>query len=68
MCNSLMKCFFVDVTYEVTVYTGDRVGAGSDANAFINVVGENGDTGKRKLAISSNELPMQRGGVGYMLL
>ncbi|XP_057297839.1 myb-like protein X isoform X2 [Hydractinia symbiolongicarpus] len=52
-----------NVTYEVTVYTGDRVGAGSDANAFINIVGENGDTGKRKLAISSNELPMQRGGV-----
>jgi len=36
-------------TYKVTVLTGDRRGAGTDANVFITITGENGDSGKRNL-------------------
>lgn len=32
--------------YEVKVYTGDVMGAGTDADVFINIFGEYGDTGK----------------------
>ncbi|XP_045742290.1 lipoxygenase homology domain-containing protein 1 isoform X2 [Mirounga angustirostris] len=35
--------------YEVRVYTGDVMGAGTDADVFINVFGEYGDTGERRL-------------------
>ena len=33
--------------YEVKVYTGDVIGAGTDADVFINIFGEYGDTGNR---------------------
>ncbi|XP_061116516.1 lipoxygenase homology domain-containing protein 1 [Conger conger] len=42
-------------TYEVYVYTGRVWGAGSDANVYINIYGENGDTGERWLR-KSNQL------------
>lgn len=35
--------------YKITVVTGDRRGAGTDANVFITLFGENGDSGKRQL-------------------
>nr|XP_019595266.1 PREDICTED: lipoxygenase homology domain-containing protein 1 isoform X5 [Rhinolophus sinicus] len=35
--------------YEIKVYTGDILGAGTDADVFINIFGEYGDTGERKL-------------------
>ncbi|KAM5222354.1 lipoxygenase homology domain-containing protein 1 isoform 3-T3 [Ctenodactylus gundi] len=35
--------------YEVKVYTGDVIGAGTDADVFINIFGEYGDTGERRL-------------------
>ncbi|XP_070566658.1 lipoxygenase homology domain-containing protein 1-like isoform X2 [Ptychodera flava] len=38
--------------YKVFVYTGDVSGAGTDANVFINIYGELGDTGERKLVKS----------------
>ncbi|XP_056274884.1 lipoxygenase homology domain-containing protein 1 isoform X1 [Pseudoliparis swirei] len=41
-------------TYEVCVFTGDLLGAGTDANVFINIYGENGDTGERCLKKSDN--------------
>ncbi|KAM4575790.1 LOW QUALITY PROTEIN: lipoxygenase homology domain-containing protein 1 [Odontesthes bonariensis] len=41
-------------TYEVCVFTGDMLGAGTDANVFINIYGENGDTGERFLRNSDN--------------
>ncbi|KAJ3604053.1 hypothetical protein NHX12_028794 [Muraenolepis orangiensis] len=41
-------------TYEVSVFTGDTLGAGTDANVFINIYGENGDTGERCLKKSDN--------------
>jgi hypothetical protein len=33
------------VKYMVDVYTGNKIGAGTDANVFINIYGECGDTG-----------------------
>ncbi|XP_077916249.1 lipoxygenase homology domain-containing protein 1 isoform X1 [Halichoerus grypus] len=35
--------------YEVRVYTADVIGAGTDADVFINIFGEYGDTGERRL-------------------
>ncbi|CAL1540467.1 unnamed protein product [Lymnaea stagnalis] len=42
------------VHYTVQVYTGKKQGAGTDANVFINIFGEKGDTGKRILKRSKN--------------
>uniref|UniRef100_H3DGZ8 Lipoxygenase homology PLAT domains 1 n=1 Tax=Tetraodon nigroviridis TaxID=99883 RepID=H3DGZ8_TETNG len=48
-------------TYEVCVFTGDMLGAGADANVFINIYGENGDTGERYLSNSDNINKFERG-------
>ncbi|XP_062273857.1 lipoxygenase homology domain-containing protein 1 [Scomber scombrus] len=48
-------------TYEVSVFTGDMMGAGTDANVFINIYGENGDTGERYLKNSDNLNKFERG-------
>uniref|UniRef100_A0A3Q2ZDP0 Lipoxygenase homology PLAT domains 1b n=1 Tax=Kryptolebias marmoratus TaxID=37003 RepID=A0A3Q2ZDP0_KRYMA len=41
-------------TYKVSVRTGDMHGAGTDANVFLTIYGDLGDTGERKLAKSEN--------------
>ncbi|XP_012725509.2 lipoxygenase homology domain-containing protein 1 isoform X1 [Fundulus heteroclitus] len=48
-------------TYEVCVFTGDMMGAGTDANVYINIYGENGDTGERSLSNSDNLNKFERG-------
>ncbi|XP_075875519.1 lipoxygenase homology domain-containing protein 1 [Nelusetta ayraudi] len=48
-------------TYEVCVFTGDMLGAGTDANVFINIYGESGDTGERNLRNSDNLNKFERG-------
>ena len=45
---------FSVVPYEVTVYTGDKRGAGTNANVFINMFGTRGDTGDRPLKKSKS--------------
>ncbi|XP_063398724.1 lipoxygenase homology domain-containing protein 1-like isoform X1 [Mytilus trossulus] len=42
--------------YEVSVFTGDESSAGTDANVFLNIVGENGDAGERKLVKSETHM------------
>ena len=44
------------VTYAVSVKTGDKTYAGTDANVFINLTGDQGDSGDRPLhhSISPN--------------
>lgn len=42
------------MSYEVKVYTGDKRGAGTDANVFLIIYGENGDSGERELRKSEN--------------
>ncbi|KAL4225451.1 Lipoxygenase y domain-containing protein 1 [Mactra antiquata] len=44
------------IKYEVTVYTGDKFGAGTNANVHIIIYGEHGDTGKRALTQSMRDL------------
>ncbi|XP_063722696.1 lipoxygenase homology domain-containing protein 1-like isoform X2 [Symsagittifera roscoffensis] len=44
------------VKYEVFVYTGKESGAGTDANVFITLFGQLGDSGERKLAQSSTHM------------
>ncbi|NWX14316.1 LOXH1 protein, partial [Aegotheles bennettii] len=42
------------LVYEVHVYTGDKLGAETDSNVYINLIGTRGDAGKRKLHRSKN--------------
>lgn len=48
--------------YRVTVYTTDVRGAGTDADVYLVIYGQNGDTGERKLDNSTNNF--ERGKVG----
>uniref|UniRef100_G3NTG3 Lipoxygenase homology PLAT domains 1b n=1 Tax=Gasterosteus aculeatus aculeatus TaxID=481459 RepID=G3NTG3_GASAC len=50
--------------YSVSVRTGDMYGAGTDANVFLTIYGDLGDTGERKLAKSEkNKNKFERGAV-----
>ena len=53
----MFTVFFITVTvsqYKVTVYTGDKRGAGTDADVFVTLFGEGGDSGERKLDTKRN--------------
>ena len=41
------------IEYRVSVITGDKLGAGTDANVWIELYGERGDTGRRMLKQST---------------
>ena len=43
-------------TYVVDVFTGDKFLAGTNANVFINMFGEKGDSGERKLVKSETHM------------
>lgn len=45
---SYFSCF-VDNKYVVSVTTADVKGSGTDADVFINIFGENGDTGNHNV-------------------
>lgn len=49
----LFSCSSVYV-YQVFVHTGDKRGAGTNANIFLNIFGELGDTGDRPLEKSKS--------------
>ena len=54
--------------YEVSIITGNVMSAGTDANVFINLFGEKGDTGKRWLKKSkTSEQPFEKGNVSFCL-
>ncbi|XP_016325596.1 lipoxygenase homology domain-containing protein 1-like [Sinocyclocheilus anshuiensis] len=55
-------------TYTVAVTTGDVYGAGTDANVFITLYGDMGDTGERKLSKSENSNKFERGSVDTFTL
>lgn len=60
--------FFLVIPYEVSVYTGDKRGAGTDANVFLNIFGERGDTGERPLLKSANNFnKFERKNVSYIM-
>ncbi|XP_058024091.1 lipoxygenase homology domain-containing protein 1 [Ahaetulla prasina] len=49
-------------SYKVSVFTGDIYGAGTDANVFLTIYGDLGDTGERKLRKSeTNTNKFERG-------
>uniref|UniRef100_A0A8C3ALE5 Lipoxygenase homology PLAT domains 1 n=1 Tax=Cyclopterus lumpus TaxID=8103 RepID=A0A8C3ALE5_CYCLU len=51
-------------TYNVSVMTGDVYGGGTDANVFLTIYGDQGDTGERKLRKSeTNGNKFERGSV-----
>ena len=56
---------FPEIDYEVKVVTGDVFGAGTDANVFINLTGEFGDTGERQLKDSNNMNKFERNQVSF---
>ena len=54
--------------YLVQVYTGSKSRAGTDANVYINVFGERGDTGVRPLKQSkTNRNKFEKGKVGHVI-
>uniref|UniRef100_A0A8C9YR90 Lipoxygenase homology PLAT domains 1 n=1 Tax=Sander lucioperca TaxID=283035 RepID=A0A8C9YR90_SANLU len=48
-------------SYEVHVFTGTMWGAGTDANVYINIYGEIGDTGERRLRKANNLNKFEKG-------
>uniref|UniRef100_A0A3P8UHJ0 Lipoxygenase homology PLAT domains 1 n=1 Tax=Cynoglossus semilaevis TaxID=244447 RepID=A0A3P8UHJ0_CYNSE len=50
-------------SYEVHVFTGNMWGAGTDANVYVNIYGETGDTGERRLRKSNNLNKFEKGQV-----
>ena len=46
--------------YEVKVHTGDKSGAGTDANVFMTISGTMGDSGERELRKSENRNKFER--------
>lgn len=54
-----------DSKYKVTVYTGNKKGAGTDANVILNIFGENGESGEQKLDNSKNNFERNWWAVGW---
>ncbi|XP_068609216.1 lipoxygenase homology domain-containing protein 1 [Brachionichthys hirsutus] len=48
-------------SYEIHVFTGTMWGAGTDADVYINIYGETGDTGERRLRKSDNLNKFEKG-------
>ncbi len=48
--------FSTVTNYSVEVHTGKRQYAGTDANVYVNIFGEMGDTGNRNLRKSKNNI------------
>ena len=53
-------------SYEVHVFTGTMFGAGTDANVYVNVYGEIGDTGERRLRKGNNLNKFEKGQVRFV--
>lgn len=56
-------CIYIvcpEVEYTVKVMTGDVFGAGTDANVFLTIYGEHGDTSERNLSKSQNRNKFER--------
>lgn len=63
----IAHCVLVSVnSYEVHVFTGTMWGAGTDANVYINIYGETGDTGERWLRKANNLNKFEKGQVRFI--
>ena len=56
-----------EIDYMVKIVTGDVMGAGTDANVFLNIYGEQGDTSDRQLSKSENVNKFERNQVKELL-
>jgi len=52
--DNLKLLLLLVLMYEVHVYTGAKLGAETDSDVYINLIGTRGDAGKRKLHRSKN--------------
>ncbi len=52
--NYIIKIFFLVIPYEITVFTGDKPGAGTNAKVFIQMYGLNGQTEETVLKSKSD--------------
>lgn len=59
-CHSCICFLYIDLTsdvsYHISVKTGDIPGASSDSKVFIKLYGEKADTSKEPLLVSDNDL------------
>lgn len=60
--------YFTAILYNVSIYTGDRHGAGTDANVSILLKGERGDTGHRYLKKTANDADVFQVCVSFCVL
>ena len=51
------------IKYQVDVYTGDIWGGGTDANVYITIYGDRGDTGVRQLYAETKGVYFKQGQV-----
>lgn len=65
--KALLLIFLSVNSYEVHVFTGTMWGAGTDANVYINVYGETGDTGERWLRKSNHLNKFEKGQVNLYI-
>lgn len=56
------------MTYEVKLVTGIEPGSSTDANVYVAIHGEQGDTGKRWLHKTDNEEKFQEGQVSLCVM
>lgn len=64
VCSSVIIFPATAHAYKVSVMTGDVYGGGTDANIFLTIYGDLGDTGERKLSKSeTNSNKFERGSV-----
>lgn len=60
-----LSSVYIVKTYRIQIITGSKRGAGTDANVYINIYGEQGDTGNRFLTNSkTNRNKFEKGNVG----
>ena len=55
-----------EIVYRVHVFTGDKRNAGTDANVFLTIYGENFDSGERELMKSNNMNKFERNQVNIV--
>lgn len=56
------------VKYRITVCTGTVSGSGTDASVFLNLIGDQGDTGDRQLINCKNNVnKFEKGNVGTVI-
>jgi len=56
LCWIVHPSALASVNYDIVVYTGDKFGAGTNANVHVTLYGEHGNTGKRELTQSMRNL------------